>query len=607
MFRIQLQIILFLFFAGFDALAQLSPGDLAQPHAKLEGMSNCTQCHVLGSSVSNDKCLACHKEIKTRVDARKGYHASKEVKGKDCASCHSDHHGRNFNMVRFEEKNFNHGLTGYDLTGAHKKIECRDCHKSDFIADAKLKSNKKTYLGLGQQCLGCHEDYHQKTLSSDCAKCHNTDAFSPASRFDHDKTDYPLAGQHKTVSCAECHQKETRNGKEFQRFSGIPFANCNSCHADPHRNQLGTNCKECHVEQGFNSQVGLNRFNHSKTPFPLKGKHKQTNCAECHNLDLAVTAIFQDRSGVKTQDCATCHQDVHEGKFGTTCADCHNETSFRQVGNLEGFNHDRTDFPLEGRHEAVDCRKCHTSGSYTAPLVHNACAACHEDYHEGQFVVNNKGPDCAGCHTVDGFAGSTFSLEQHEKTKFPLTGAHVATPCFSCHLQEEGKWSFRNIGERCVDCHDDVHKGSLAEKWYPAQSCDGCHQTESWRRVDAFDHGLTAFALSGRHAEQACSACHLRDDANPYGRFVGLQQQCQACHEDSHGGQFLVEGVTDCARCHGFNGWEIAAFNHDETRFKLEGKHAEVACEGCHKPEPFNGDVFVKYRLERFECVDCHK
>jgi len=41
-----------------------SPGPLAQGHADLEGLKNCTKCHVAGSKLSNDTCLACHTAIK---------------------------------------------------------------------------------------------------------------------------------------------------------------------------------------------------------------------------------------------------------------------------------------------------------------------------------------------------------------------------------------------------------------------------------------------------------------------------------------------------------------------------------------------------------------
>ena len=33
-------------------IAQLSPGDLSKPHANLEGLENCTQCHDAGKKIS---------------------------------------------------------------------------------------------------------------------------------------------------------------------------------------------------------------------------------------------------------------------------------------------------------------------------------------------------------------------------------------------------------------------------------------------------------------------------------------------------------------------------------------------------------------------------
>ncbi|MEZ4959177.1 MAG: hypothetical protein R2830_05115 [Saprospiraceae bacterium] len=589
------------------ATAQLSPGDLSSPHAHLEGIANCTQCHTLGDKVSNDKCLECHKEIKSRVDQRSGYHYSKEVRGKDCFACHSDHHGRHFDMVHFDEEKFDHGLAGYKLTGAHQKIDCRDCHRPDYVDDRILKKRAETFLGLKTACINCHEDYHQKTLDNDCAKCHSTDAFSPASKFDHDKTDFALLGQHNTVECKDCHQTETRNGKEFQHFAGVAFTNCNACHDDAHKDNLGTDCKQCHTEQAFTSLAAIKRFNHNSTHFPLKGKHNRVDCAGCHNMNTGPTTIFQDRLGVATNACATCHEDVHEGKFGTNCADCHTEESFRAKLDMDNFNHDLTGFALKGKHEPVDCRKCHISESLTDPLPHNTCAACHQDYHEGEFVKNITGPDCAKCHTVDGFSPSQFTLVDHSKSKFPLDGAHLATPCFACHLKEN-KWHFKNIGERCVDCHEDVHVGEIAEKFYPKQTCENCHLTESWSGVNKFDHKLTAFALAGAHQKTECSACHKQDEEKPHGHFAGLSQSCTACHSNVHGKQFEKDGVTDCVKCHAFESWDIKKFRHDKTAFPLEGKHAEVACEKCHKEAVMDdGQVMVQFKMASFECVDCHK
>ena len=131
------------FLATVMVEAQISPGDLAEEHAELEGIMNCTECHILGGDVSNEKCLDCHQELKIRIDQNRGYHASTEVKNKDCASCHSDHFGRDFEMVRFDEADFNHLLTGYDLTGQHERIDCRQCHTPDLIVDSGLKKNQK--------------------------------------------------------------------------------------------------------------------------------------------------------------------------------------------------------------------------------------------------------------------------------------------------------------------------------------------------------------------------------------------------------------------------------------------------------------------------------
>ena len=67
------------------------------------------------------------------------------------------------------------------LAGAHKKLDCIACHKSELIGDAELKKKKKTYLGLKTECIACHKDAHQGTLSTtDCASCHNMEAFKPA-------------------------------------------------------------------------------------------------------------------------------------------------------------------------------------------------------------------------------------------------------------------------------------------------------------------------------------------------------------------------------------------------------------------------------------------
>ncbi|AFK05673.1 cytochrome c family protein (plasmid) [Emticicia oligotrophica DSM 17448] len=589
--------------------AQLSPGKLSKAHAKLEGISNCTQCHSIGDKVSNQKCLACHKELNVRVAANKGFHVSAAIKGKECIVCHSEHHELNFDMIRFDKKTFNHKQTGFELKGAHKTkiVNCNECHKSENIVVASLKSKPKTFLGLDTKCLSCHEDYHKKTLSSDCASCHNQNEFKPATLFNHNNADFTLKGAHKTVDCASCHKTEVRNGDKFTKYSNIPFNNCSSCHKDTHKGKFGGNCEACHTEDSFTKISPTKAFNHTLTGYHLEGKHREINCKKCHEKTVGGEGGFQEFSAVKNITCITCHKDIHEGKLGQDCKSCHNEQSFllKNKSFVGKFDHDKTDYPLEGKHEVVDCKTCHKA-DFTDPLPHNTCMNCHNDKHNGDFATKkDKYPDCATCHRVEGFSPSNFTIEQHNKSKFKLVGAHLAQPCFACHLSDK-KWTFNNLPTACVECHQDIHAGKLEAKFYGKESCSSCHNTNNWQEVK-FDHKQTAFALIGSHTKVACGECHTHKDTTPPTQiFKGVSTQCSACHQDVHGGQFKKNNQTDCARCHTPNSWKAENFNHNKTNFKLDGKHQTVSCEECHKETLKDNKEIRSYKIAKYRCVDCH-
>lgn len=603
-------ILLFLLNATYN-YAQISPGDLTSAHAKLEGMSNCTLCHDLGAKVSNTKCLNCHKEIKLLITQKKGYHISSEVKNKDCFKCHSEHHGRKFDMVRFDEKKFNHDITGYKLDGKHEVIDCKKCHVSSNIKNVTLKKKPNTFLGLDDKCLSCHDDYHQKTLSStNCASCHNTEKFKPAIKFDHNKTDYKLKGKHETVDCKKCHEVSKKNGKDFQKFNGIPFNDCKSCHNNPHNEKINGACTQCHTEESFTVFKGRGKFNHNTTNFTLKGKHQSIDCFACHAKTTNPKLIFQDRIDVDETNCIACHKDKHEGKFGNECAKCHNESGFTSLKTMDFFDHKLTDYPLEGMHEKVDCKKCHEKGKFSEAIDFSACKSCHEDYHLGEFKKNEVILDCKACHSLEnGFKYSLFTLEQHQKSKFPLEGAHVATPCFACHVSEpEKRWTFRNKGTKCVNCHEDIHKTYIPEKLYPEKKCEACHTNENWTNVN-FDHNKTKWPLEGKHLETDCRACHFKNK-DKVGKFIqkftNLESNCKNCHEDKHNNQFAINGVTDCVRCHTLKNWIPEKFDHNTTAFKLEGKHINVACDKCHIAVIDKTSSRYNYKIPKHQCIDCH-
>jgi hypothetical protein len=520
--------IIFGIMLSIDLHAQLSPGDLSGPHSHLEGISNCTQCHVLGNKVSRDKCLACHTELLKRINDQKGYHSSPDVRGKDCFDCHSEHNGKNFQLVRLETAKFDHKLTGFTLSTPHAKKTCNDCHNQKFIADQKIKEKKFTYLGLSTECLTCHADYHQQTLSTNCLSCHTAEAFKPAAKFNHSTARFQLKGKHQAVDCQKCHKTEMVNGKKFQEFRGVPFANCTNCHKDPHQNKFGQNCRQCHTEESFRGAKSSGNFDHSKTAFPLAGKHQNVTCGACHKTKV------------------------------------------------------------------------------TDPLKHDKCTDCHTDYHRGQFARNGASPDCSQCHTVKGFTQFSFTFEQHSKTAFPLQGSHTAVACFECHKKQE-KWNFREIGIKCKDCHTDIHKTYLEEKYYPGFNCAVCHKEARWSDI-SFDHTKTGFSLTGAHSVQKCRVCHFPKDQSgvTVQKFAGLSKDCTTCHTDRHYGQFEVSGKTDCERCHGTDNWKASKFDHSKTNFKLDGKHINVACAKCHKPQQEGSLTVVRYKIKEYKCESCH-
>jgi hypothetical protein len=508
--------------------AQISPGKLTSAHAGLEGISHCTECHELRDKVSNTKCPDCHTEIKKLIETNSGFHANETVRGKDCAKCHNEHHGREFDIIRFDPDTFNHALSGYKLKGRHAQIDCRECHNPKNIVPDRVEKKEDTWLGLNNECLSCHEDYHQETLSNECIKCHGFDAFRPAENFNHADADFPLTGEHLNVDCQACHQVTTRNDREFQIFTGIEHANCNSC-----------------------------------------------------------------------------HEDVHENRFGQDCKKCHTENSFHEIEQITSFDHSQTGYMLRGKHQSVDCESCH-GASYTKPLKHQFCTDCHDDYHNGQIVTENRVTDCGECHTVNGFSPSTFTIEDHDQSEFQLTGAHLATPCFACH-QQQNSWQFSSLNTTCISCHEDIHQLYISEEYYPDQDCRICHTTGNWI-AGKFNHETTGYELFGKHEEVTCRACHYTEDksGNEIQQFASLNENCLNCHEDNHRGQFEYMEGNYCTKCHHLESWGADKFDHDNTKFSLEGEHKKAQCGECHKEVSDEKGIYIQYQIKQFKCIDCH-
>ncbi|MEI7812221.1 MAG: cytochrome C [Ignavibacteria bacterium] len=509
---------------SINVSAQISPGELTNDHSKLEGMSNCTNCHVIGAQVNNSKCLDCHTEIKQSVSSGHGFHSSDKVRGKNCWNCHSEHHGRNFNIIKFDKNSFDHSSTGFELTGKHSKAQCVDCHQSKNISNDGLKKKNKTYLGLSTKCVSCHEDNHLGALGDNCLKCHNISAFKPAAEFDHNQSKFRLTNAHLKVTCTQCHKPESRNGRNFQKFTSLGFANCSPCHKDIHQDKFGRDCQKCHVTTSFKT-VNKQNFDHDKTDFKLLGRHESLNCNECHKKGFTVKIAFGK--------CYDCHKDYHKGEFirngiQRDCKDCHTNNAFKpSTYTIE--EHSKLKFALQGNHLATSCQSCHLKDNNMKFLFASSkCIDCHKNIHgneiSARYINDNR---CENCHNEKSWLVSNFD---HKQTNFELTDKHATAKCKACHYNESDKqFRFASLRPACESCHRDVHQGQFNNG--SVADCRRCHTTKDWH-PSKFNHELTRFPLTGGHSDVKCVKCHpVSESAGfAYTKYKIPDFKCSNCH-----------------------------------------------------------------------------
>ncbi len=359
---------------GFDH------ADTSFPLTGRHRQTACADCHRLPSGalrfagIPFATCSDCHAD------------PHENRLGPDCASCHQTAGWDNLPGGRFD-----HGLTAYPLAGAHRTVECAQCHRA----------GEPLRIAGAERCATCHADEHLGQLAARddggaCDSCHTVEAFVPTlfTEEDHASSRFELTGLHRGVACIECHRETSyRRQSDGQvvvtakfRFDTLA---CVECHVDPHDGTAGRwqtegGCAACHSDAGWAVPV----FDHSETSFPLEAGHREVACGECHRApERTEERRLLVLEGV-AKECAACHETPHGGQFtgrAGGCAACH--TAARWADLL--FDHDRDSaFALGGAHARAECAACHApdlalpGSTPDEPIVRykplpTTCEGCH--------------------------------------------------------------------------------------------------------------------------------------------------------------------------------------------------------------------------------------
>jgi hypothetical protein len=460
------------------------------------------------------ECASCHSASPAADVAGPQRFRAKHpgARAQDCASCHASPHGAQFDAPRKSACGECHTVeswtpsrvdvaahVSFELTGAHAKTACNDCHLEAAPAS-------RVYRGAPRACESCHADAHEQAFAwrlslvasevraagGSCAQCHTTGRFDDVATesFDHAHwTGFELLGAHAQAACEACHARRATPdefGRTFGRVasvSGAPTTHCVNCHRDAHRGAFdslaatdvaGGRCAQCHGVDAF--RPALASFDHTLTGFALDGAHARASCGACHGPprgpptpERSLGFVSEHVRGPATS-CSSCHADAHQwprrtegATLASDCGGCHTSTGFEDV-DRRAFDHAKwAGFPLEGAHGATACEACHVPrvaadelGRRFGRAAGTDCSACHVDVHAGQFARAGA-TDCASCHDP-ARPLREIRFDHQRDARFALDENHRKLDCSACHKPwptADGRSvvRYKPLGVECADCH----------------------------------------------------------------------------------------------------------------------------------------------------------
>lgn len=289
---------------------------------------------------------------------------------------------------------------------------------------------------------------------------------------------FQLKGAHGQVPCENCHGKPPR-------WRGLDAGGCASCHHDPHGGRFSKACTNCHVESSFRT-IQMKAGAHPG--LSLASGHGRLACGRCHDKGMYARPT-------KGARCSSCHKPVHEAPFGNRCESCHASIQWLGLPPKIGLAaHDKTPFPLHGKHVQTACQKCHQPDKPPQrgyrELSFDKCKGCHTDPHAGEFEKRSGG-ECKS-YTDSGFKPTLFG---------PLTPApasrwrdDAAVPAGSAtrttrpaNRASRGTWPSVLARSATQNPHADQFTTEMQK-----HGCAGCHSPIGWDMPDILLQAVAA-------------------------------------------------------------------------------------------------------------------
>lgn len=263
-------------------------------------------------------------------------HAKSITKGLDCSACHGTQSWQLLGGGTAGRGGFDHGRTGFPLTGRHRHVACTDCHTGE--------------RRVTRDCRGCHEDVHDRRLGQACDSCHSATGWRSVRALEkHRMTRLPLTGMHALLDCTQCHQRTTD-----RQWSSAP-ADCFACHAKDYRRP--------DLHPPHTGVAG----DPAKPPYPR-------DCAQCHRA-TGWSPAFLPASSALPLSATTGNLRAHDARFplsfgrhrGASCTSCHGSLDRPKLVRCDGC-HAHSTARLRRQHRRVpgaqgSCLGCHPGGA----------------------------------------------------------------------------------------------------------------------------------------------------------------------------------------------------------------------------------------------------